>query len=116
MSDAGRAAINRPMTDDERELMKQLAVWTIAEQTGASDKAAADWLDDLIDREGMTLEYDVRDAYIKTIAHDRVIVHATREWLAFFAAHPDEPVDVAEYACWFKDGTPVRAPHPDENK
>lgn len=114
MSDAERAAINRPMTDDERELMMQLAVWVITEQTGASDKAAADWLDDLNEREGMTLEYDTRDAYIKTSA-GKVILHCEREWLSFFANHPDEPVDVAEYAVWFKDGTPVKAPHPNED-
>lgn len=96
------APINRPMTDDERTLVKQLAVATITGQTGASDKAAADWLGRLTDREGLHLTYDTRDAYLRTDA-GKVIVHVTREWLAFYAANPDEPIDLDNDLSWIKE-------------
>jgi hypothetical protein len=84
-------AIERRLTDDERELIMQLAIWTIAEQTGVSDQAAADALDDLIEREGLFHVGDAHDAYIKTGKYGHTIVHATREWLAFYA-HSGQPL------------------------
>ena len=91
------APINRPLTDDERHLLNMLAIRVIADQTGVTDQAAADALDDLNEREGLYLEGDSTDVYIKAGKHRHVVVHATREWLAFFAANPDEPIDLDKY-------------------
>lgn len=96
MSDAGRVAINRPLTTDERELLMQVAIWCVAEQTGITDETAADVLDDLNERDGLYLEGDALDAYITT-GTGKIILHCEREWLAFFA-HQDEPVDLRKYA------------------
>ena len=83
------AAINRHLTDDERDLLAQLTVWTIAEQTGVSDEEAARALDELNEKSGLYMEGDAIDAYVKTTEHNHVIVHVTREWLAHFTTcHP----------------------------
>ncbi|MGO9927141.1 MAG: helix-turn-helix domain-containing protein, partial [Mycobacterium sp.] len=82
-------AINRRLTDDERDMMRQLAIWSVAEQTGVSAQEAADALDDLNERVGLILEGDAHDAYMKDSEHGHVIIHVTREWLAYWA-HSDQ--------------------------
>lgn len=75
-------AINRPLTDDERRLMMELAVGVVARQTGVSQGVAFDVLDGMT----LTLEGDSHDAYLS--AAGTVLVHVERDWLAFHAAHP----------------------------
>lgn len=77
--------INRPLTDDERDLLAQLTIWVIADQTGVTDEAAAEALDDLNQKSGLSMQGDNIDAYVKTTEHRHVILHCTREWLAFHA-------------------------------
>jgi len=87
------APINRPLTDAERDLLNLLAIRVIADQTGVTDQAAADALDDLIERDGLYLEGDAHDVYVKTgtpgDGPNHVLVPATREWLAFHAEQPE---------------------------
>ena len=54
-------AINRPLTDDEHTLIAQLCIWVVTDQTGVTDQAAADALDDLIERHGLYMEGDAHD-------------------------------------------------------
>jgi hypothetical protein len=82
-------AINRRLTDDERDLMRQLAIWSVAEQAGVSAQQANDALDDFNRRVGLILEGDAHDAYMKSGEHGHVIIHVTREWLAYWA-HSDQ--------------------------
>jgi hypothetical protein len=96
-------AINRPLTDDERSLLMQLAIWTIAEQTGVTDQAAADALDDLNEREGLFFCGDSKDAYITAGERHHVIVHAERDWVSFHAQHP-EAIDLKKHGRWIKRG------------
>lgn len=76
--------IDRPLTDDERHLLADLTVWCIAEQTGVSDDEAARALDELHQKSPLQMEGDAVDVYVKT-GNGHVIVHCTREWLAFHA-------------------------------
>lgn len=75
-------AINRPLNDDERRLMMELAVGSVSRQTGVSAEVAFDVLDGM----RLTLEGDSQDAYLS--AGGTVLVHVERDWLAFHAAHP----------------------------
>lgn len=87
--------VNRWLTDDERELLADLTVWVIAEQTGVTDDAARKALDDLNKKTGLSMEGTTTDVYVKTIPHGHVILHCTREWLAFHA-HSGEQVTSEE--------------------
>ncbi len=69
--------------------MGQLAIWSIAEQAGVSAQEAANALEDLNERVGLILEGDAHDAYMKDRRHGHVIIHVTREWLAYWA-HSDQ--------------------------
>lgn len=86
------SAVNRPLTDDERRLLRQLAIWNVAEQNGVDAREAADALDDLIAREGMVLQCDACEANLRVRDEDGpVIIHATREWLDYWA-HMEIPL------------------------
>lgn len=95
------AAINRPLTDDERDLIKQCAIWLVAEQHGFTDEQAAEYLEYLIERRGLYMHGDDQNVWVKTGKPDDptsyTLVHFTREWLAFFASHPGEPIDLRKY-------------------
>jgi hypothetical protein len=84
-------AINRGLTDDERDVIHQLAIWSVAEQTGVSAQEAANALDDLNERVGLVLEGDAYNKYLKDGEHGHVIIHVTREWSAYFA-HSGQPL------------------------
>ena len=71
------APINRRLTDDERELLADLTTWVIAEQTGVTDQAAAEALDELNQKSGLYMQGDNYDVYVKTSPHGHVIVHCT---------------------------------------
>lgn len=74
-------AIDRPLNDEERRLMMELAVGVVSRQTGVSPEVAFDVLDEMT----LTLEGDAQDVYLS--AGGTVLVHAERDWLAFHAIH-----------------------------
>ena len=76
--------INRPLTDAERTVLCQLAIETVAHQTGRDRETVADELD------AMTIfaHGDAHDAYLD--ADGKTLVHITREDLALAANHPGE--------------------------
>ncbi|WP_319454252.1 MULTISPECIES: hypothetical protein [unclassified Mycobacterium] len=76
--------INRPLTDQERTLMCQLAIATVVEQTGKDRETVADELDAMT----IVVHGDDRNAYLD--ADGKTLVHITREDLALAANHPDE--------------------------
>jgi hypothetical protein len=105
MTDADKpAAINRPLTDDERDLMRALTVRVIADQSGIPHTAddcracsvVATVLDEFAERGEVHLYGDAVDCYM-AVGPNEKLVHATREWLAFFAANPSEPIDLDHY-------------------
>ena len=81
--------INRPLTDDERFLLADLTVWCIAEQKGVTDDQARDALAELSAKGGLSTTGDAINAYVRYTNSGKVIVHVTREWLAYWA-HTDE--------------------------
>lgn len=95
MTDAS-APVNRPLTDNERQLMLDLAVRVIADQSGIPHTAgqcqacsvSATVLDEFIEKGEVHLHGDVMDCYLD-VGPNRGMVHATREWLAFHAEHPE---------------------------
>ena len=90
-NDHNPAPINRPLTDEERSLMNMLAIEIVAQQTGCDADTAAATLDQLASESEITL----RHVYLE--ACGKVLVHATREGLAFHAEHP-EAIDPARHA------------------
>lgn len=91
--------INRPITDDERHLMAHLAAAVLAQQTGVSVETAADTLqnyDGVIHLKGDAIDCSLT-------LDDHVLVRVTREFLAFFAANPDEVIDLDKYSHTIED-------------
>lgn len=89
------AGINRPLTDDERTLIAHLAVAVLAQQTRCTIETATDVLGQCAAEGKVTLRGDAHDANLEV--NGTVLVHVTREFLAFFAAHPDEVIDLDKY-------------------
>lgn len=87
--------VNRPLTDDERYLLADLTVWCIAEQKGVTDDEARDALAKLCDTGGLSTNGDAINAYVRFTNSGKVIVHVTREWLAYWA-HTDEQLTSEE--------------------
>lgn len=87
--------INRPLTDDERHLMRDLAIQVVCTQTGCTPEAAVDALESFAEDGTLILHGDTNDAYLE--AAGNVLVHAERDWLAFHAAYPgNDPMKNAE--------------------
>lgn len=91
------AAVNRPLDEQERDLLSELIVWKIRHNIGqqgidVDQESTVDALEDLNNRHGLYREYDAQHLYIN-VGGDRnkVILHCTREWLAFHAHH-GEPI------------------------
>lgn len=100
------AAVNRPLTDAERTLIKQVCIWSVAEQKGITDEMASAALERLIEREGIFMEGDAHDVWVKRgtpAKPGRVLIHCTREWLSFYASNPDEPIDFYEHMVLLDD-------------
>lgn len=89
------APINRPLTDDERWLMGQLAVNVLAANIGGTHTeddcktcdAAKALMYKYIDKGEVHLTGDAVDAYLSIDGTS--IVHVERDWLAFHAEHPE---------------------------
>lgn len=78
--------INRPLTNDERQLMHELAVQVVCSQTGCSPDAAVEALESFAKDGTLILRGDTENAYLE--AGGNVLVHADRDWLAFHASYP----------------------------
>jgi hypothetical protein len=78
-----RVAVDRRLTDPERDLLAYLAASTVAEQTGISLAAAGAVLNELAGRGLVYLSGDALDVYLTVDGN--VLVHAARDWLAFQA-------------------------------
>jgi hypothetical protein len=76
--------INRPLTDEERTLMCQLAIASVAQQTGKDRETVADELDAMV----IVTHGDAQDAYLE--ADGKTLVHISRADLALAANHPGE--------------------------
>ncbi len=72
--------INRPLTNDERQLMHELAVQVVCSQTGCSPDAAVEALESFAKDGTLILRGDTENAYLE--AGGNVLVHADRDWLA----------------------------------
>ncbi len=83
--------IHRPLTDDERSCIMQLAIAVVMYRMGCTEEAAAAVLDG-IDCE---LKASTTEAAIYSNGHR--IVRCARDWLAFTAMNPDIPIDLADY-------------------
>ena len=81
--------INRPLTDAERTVMNQLAVASVARQTGRDRESVADELDEMTIR----VHGNAKHAYLT--ADGTTLVHITREDLALAANHPGETLRAA---------------------
>lgn len=86
--------INRALTDAERTLMAHLASAVLAQQLGITVDLAAHQLKHYPGE--IHLRGDAIDCELTL--DGTVVVHCTREWLAFFASHPDEVIDLDKYA------------------
>lgn len=90
------AAINRPLTDAERQLMNLLAITVVANQSGIphtvapcqSCAVAASVLDEFAEQGEVHVHGDAIDCYM-SVGPNVKMVHATREWLAYHAEHPE---------------------------
>lgn len=97
------AAINRPITDDERALMLSLAIRCMADQsdlphTDGNCPACAVGeavIGEFGERGEIHLYGDAIDCYMSVGATEE-FVHCTREWLAFHAEHP-EAIDMDKH-------------------
>jgi hypothetical protein len=78
-----RVLIDRPLTDPERGLLAYLSAEAVAEETGITLTGAAAVLGELSGRGQVYVHGDGLDVYVTAAGH--VVVHATREWLAFAA-------------------------------
>ncbi len=88
------APIRRALTDDERRLMAHLASAVLAQQLDLTVEEAAQQLKHYPGE--IRLQGD--DIDCEMTLDGTVIVHCTREWLSFFASHPDEVIDLDKYA------------------
>lgn len=81
-------AIERPLNDDERDLLSWLAIWTVVRQTGCTIEAAAEALDTLADNGEAILRGDAYEVTVEMAGN--VLVRADRDWLALHATRTEE--------------------------
>lgn len=90
------APINRPLTDEERDLLNHVIVWQIRENIAlgsgvhVTPESVTAALDDLIERSGMGRRYDEHNVYITVGEQANVILRVSREWLTFHAQHDEQ--------------------------
>jgi hypothetical protein len=83
--------INRALNEEERDLLSQLAIRVLAEQTsGDNDEARLDAarteLQHLAAEGKVSLRGDLKEVYLEL--DGKALVHAERDWLAFHASFP----------------------------
>jgi hypothetical protein len=74
---------DRPLVELEVLLMSRLAAYSVAFQTGASADDTTDALAEVAERGEAEIQWDATDAFLLVGGH--VIVHASRDWLAYTA-------------------------------
>ncbi len=79
--------IHRPLTAQECHLLRILAVAVVAHQGNCPHEIAAQALDQYAAEGTISIDADDTDANLRI--DGKVIVHATRDWLAFHAEHPE---------------------------
>jgi hypothetical protein len=84
------APIERPLTDEERQLLVNLAVRQLAEQAGCTLGEANDVLAELAARGELLFTGDNESVRVVTNAQGGWLVQAARDWLAFHASWPDQ--------------------------
>jgi hypothetical protein len=90
---------DRPLSQTEKDLMAWLAIKTVEAQMRWTEQRCADALDEAA-AEGLAMvRWNAEGAWL--LIGDRVLVHATREWLAFNAM----------WAQSCADGNPCGVPH-----
>jgi hypothetical protein len=80
-----------PLDDRERGLLAYLAIRTICAQTGDSEQATADVLDEFAADGLVSIYRNATDCYLcvrDQDGEDHVIVHAERDWLSWMAHRP----------------------------
>jgi len=86
-----RLKFNRPLDDAEKDLLNWLTMREVVNATGCSFQTAADVLDQLVEESGAFYRADHFDAYVEIAGH--TLVHAERDWLAFYAHADDWELD-----------------------
>lgn len=89
--------INRPLNDDERDLLNHVLMWKVRENIAldagvhVTPESVAAALDDLIEKTGLERSYDEHNVYVQTLGRkDQVILRCSREWLAFHTQHDEQ--------------------------
>jgi hypothetical protein len=77
------AEIRRPLDDAERDLLNRLAIVVVAAQTGADVETVVEALDTFTETGDAFYRGDYRDVWL--VVGGNPLVHATREWLSFYA-------------------------------
>jgi hypothetical protein len=79
------------LTDRERSLLLQLAVYNLMRQTGCTYEQGAAALDHFADRGEVHTRGDQRDVYLEVCGH--VHIHAERDWLRWAAFQAERQTD-----------------------
>ncbi len=88
------AAVNRPLTNEERHLVNLIAIASVAHQAGCDEQTAANVLDTFTETGDVILRGDAERVYLEV--NGKVLVHCERDWLAFHAEHP-EAIDLQRH-------------------
>jgi hypothetical protein len=76
-----------PLDDHELDLIRWLAIYTIATQMDATPEAVAAALDQFAAEGRSVLRWTATDAYLEVAGHP--LVHCARDWLHFMAHRPN---------------------------
>jgi hypothetical protein len=79
-------AFNRPLNDEERSLLLNMATRCIADQTGATHEHASDELGRFVDEGQLLIQADAE--IVRVFAAGHQIVDVARDFLAFHASNP----------------------------
>jgi hypothetical protein len=80
--------IDRPLNDDERDLLNLLTIRNVMDQAGCSAATAAAALDEFTLTGKAIRRVSASEVTVEVAGH--VLVRAQRDWLAFHASFPDE--------------------------
>jgi len=86
-----RLKFSRRLDDAEKDLLNWLTMRNVVQQTGCTWQDAADALDKFAAEGRAIYRGDAFDAYVEIAGH--TLVHAERDWLAFYAHADDWELD-----------------------
>jgi hypothetical protein len=81
------ATIDRPLNDQERSLLLNLATRNIADETGCTHDEATDVMARLVAEGQLVIEGNAEDVVVR-IGSGTVLVEAKRDWLSFHSQFP----------------------------